>query len=741
MSRPNSHQGQIPIDNGQPDPHPSSVGSVSQIEPEYPNQCPDALQSSAQKHCSEKADRPIREFDPKLVYISDMTSLYTTLQATSDLNVQSCQLTGDALSNRISVHIHSRINQWARRSSKILWRHGNTQRSTWIDNKPHGAKLVFPTGGWTEDRGVADYEKSSMVNLARSCLVEAASRRASAHGRKSSTLALCFSPPAPASAACSLFCALHVSAHIYAAGPPNPILLAGCMYTPSSAPFLPSSSTPASEQGSMRADRAHSSASTCTFSLALFSIIQSSPQTMYSTLMLGRRRSAALDPHGERILRAFCILISRLHVCLSSIFPIPKSSSTSAPAPGARTQPPHGHVSLPALNSSRAQNPHRSRAGRTSTSSPLLFALCPHLPISAGGGGGDTSQAAGGDVRADGGCGVDGEQGKGRNLDRAETNRRGGYFAPVCAYEAFVAVHAYGPCIALYAWTCPRNPRSSSTALRLAHPAASSLLSPRILRHFPVKRSPIPYCGRVHVNEGVRGARITLVMSYVRGTTKHVWGPGGSAKGRFVQVWVLGTAPSVGGGSAAHRVMGGGCKGGSKTHPGRRKEVTVVSSPHTLSLSMHGDAIPVHAVAGRYTRGGFLHVFPTSFPGTAASSGRPHAHLLIGTGTRVALVMAARSTTNAGAGVSVDVAHAGMHPRNRAQADGGSTGLDVAGALPGAFVLGAVPADVREMLERRRKRCSLREGVSNAYAEADPGGRKSRSRRREKGGKDTDARR
>ncbi|KAJ7079176.1 hypothetical protein C8R44DRAFT_992623 [Mycena epipterygia] len=101
----------------------------------------------------------------------------------------------------------------------------------------------------------------------------------------------------------------------------------------------------------------------------------SAPRMMYGMLTLVGRRSAALDPRGERISRAFRVTHPRRHVYLSSIFPIPKSSSASAPAPGARTQPPHGHVSLPALNSSRGQSP------RTRRSSACVISILVPVPL------------------------------------------------------------------------------------------------------------------------------------------------------------------------------------------------------------------------------------------------------------------------------------------------------------------------------------------------------------------------
>ncbi|KAJ7077780.1 hypothetical protein C8R44DRAFT_992627 [Mycena epipterygia] len=241
---------------------------------------------------------------------------------------------------------------------------------------------------------------------------------------------------------------------------------------------------------------------------------------------------------------------------------------------------------------------------------------------------------------------VDGEGQEFRH-SRGQSAKR--IIAPVRAYEAVVVVHASG-----------------------LPPPSTASASP--LPHFPIKRSQFSAANtldvRVRVNEGVRGARIARDT----GCTRHD-DPGCALHDE--ERWGRGSRICVGGRRDAplmepaevrqtaleKRVpliaLWGRVQGRIQDAPGTQEGM--VSSPHTSSLSVHGDAIPVHTVAGRYTRGGFLHVFPTSFPGIAASSGRPHARLLIGTGTRVALVTAVRSTTNAGAGVSVDVTRAGMH--------------------------------------------------------------------------------
>ncbi|KAJ7079199.1 hypothetical protein C8R44DRAFT_895770 [Mycena epipterygia] len=239
----------------------------------------------------------------------------------------------------------------------------------------------------------------------RHALGDNASARASAPTADLEADARCGTVPLPTSTSrygLCLFRALRVPAHIHVAGPPNPPLPRPAR-TPSSAPAIVWH--PGERTGPPP--------------------ICSPPQTMYGMLMLVARRSAALDQHGERISRAFRVTYPRLHVCLSSIVLHLRPGTQHENAAHTRT-------GLPPCTQLLAR-PKPSSLARRSVKRPLYLHPRPHpLFLIAPRKERDTSRAAGGDGGADGGHG---EQGKGRNLDRAETNCRGGYFAPVCAYD------------------------------------------------------------------------------------------------------------------------------------------------------------------------------------------------------------------------------------------------------------------------------------------------------------------
>ncbi|KAJ7104772.1 hypothetical protein C8R44DRAFT_746449 [Mycena epipterygia] len=212
---------------------------------------------------------------------------------------------------------------------------------------------------------------------------------------------------------------------------------------------------------------------------------------------------------------------------------------------------------------SAALDPHGERISRQASASSLSLSASP-LPSSVAEGGGDAPRAAGGDIHADGGHGVDGEQGKGRNSDTEGTNRRRGDFAPACAYDIAHPIH---PC------SRPPNPAYSTLHRVFASPPP----------HFPIERSQFPPVNALHV-------RVRILRSSLKG------GRGGTHHARYglharraaccttksagagVSALVVGassstdsaevrqTAPETGGASAARRTTGGVtvCRAGSR---------------------------------------------------------------------------------------------------------------------------------------------------------------------------------
>ncbi|KAJ7106907.1 hypothetical protein C8R44DRAFT_322654 [Mycena epipterygia] len=127
----------------------------------------------------------------------------------------------------------------------------------------------------------------------------------------------------------------------------------------------------------------------------------STPRTMHGTLTLVRRRSAALDPHGERISRTF--RITALHVCFPPSTPISnRASFVSAPRHSARECSSYAYT--PSLHlTSRAGKTLNARARRSSVRVISTLVPVPAFPL-ASRKERDALRAASGDASADGGA-------------------------------------------------------------------------------------------------------------------------------------------------------------------------------------------------------------------------------------------------------------------------------------------------------------------------------------------------